>query len=433
MFKQLYRKLTLLYTITTGTILTLVVIALSIITQLYTTNKNDELFQNYIMNISMKLQIDSNFNISWLASMEADNNLLIHIEDNKIPLQYRSSWKPPTDREVLIQRAKKYAASIHYDTSRMPASSISISPVFTINGDNKDRYQGMALIYPKEKGFKSVIVLYYITPALNALRNQRLIFLLIDLLGIFAVFIVARKFVRNSLEPIEVNNKKQQQFIAAASHELRSPMMVIQSSACAIETDPDQAGQFTKAIQRECKRMSRLVEDMLTLASSDGGTWSMRFEPVDTNTLILNVFESFEPVCQANKVSLLLDLSDDALPYVYADSERLSQLLSILINNALSYNQNKNSISLHAYQKKSHAFIQIVDHGRGIPDDQKELIFDRFYRTDKARKDKSHFGLGLSIAKELVLSHKGTLTVTDTIGGGATFTIKLPVAKFKKN
>jgi signal transduction histidine kinase len=110
-----------------------------------------------------------------------------------------------------------------------------------------------------------------------------------------------------------------------------------------------------------------------------------------------------------------------------ADKDRLTQVLGILLDNAVSYSPAKSKIILRPYQKKNTFCLDVEDHGIGITDEQKEYIFNRFYRVDKARNDSSHFGLGLSVAKELMELMDGKISVKDTLGGGTTFVIELPL------
>lgn len=426
MLKQLQRRLTIFYTLTTGIILSVVVIAISVISQINLMNKTEEEFQNLIMNISTKLQTDMFFNISWLASMEAENGLIVHIEENGKPLMYQGSWKPPTNRISLIESAKAQAARLGTDVSSRPISSAAISSFFNIKGNRRDQYKCIAIAYPTSYGYKSMVLLYYISPALNTLRTQRLLFLLSGFFGLFALYFASRKIVKNALKPIHESNRKQREFIAAASHELRSPLMVIQSSAQALEAVPEKSRQFTQNINKECKRMGCLISDMLTLASLDAENWPTMLHPLDTNMLLIDFYELYEPICMSKKVPFELNLPDDMLPDIKGDSERISQILSILVDNALAYNIDSRPIRLEASAVKSHICIKVIDHGPGIPDDKKELVFERFYRADNSRKDKQHFGLGLSIAKELAAAHSGTLQVVDTNGGGSTFLLKIP-------
>lgn len=292
MIRKLQRRLTLLYTLTTGIILTIVVIAISVISQLNLMGKIDENFQNYIMSISTKLQTDVYFNISWIATMEADNGLLIHIEENGKPLLYRGAWNPSSDRDYLIHQAKEQAKNLNTDISVRPVSSASISPVFTLKGTKRDQYKAIAVSYPVLTGYKSMILLYDISSTLKTLRVQRYLFIAADVAG-----------------------------IAAASHELRSPLMVIQSSAQAIDTMPEKTTQFTQNITKECTRMSHLINDMLTLASCDAENWSFTFETVDPNTLLIELYELYEPLCLEKKTPFHLDLPDDMLPSIKGDGE----------------------------------------------------------------------------------------------------------------
>lgn len=428
MLKKLQWKLTLLYTLSTGIILMLVVGAVSSISQLSMRSRIDEAFQNQIMNIGTKLQTDGEFNITWLASTEADNRLVIHIEENHVPLWYKGSWNPPTDRETLIAKAKETARSLNTDVDMTPVSSYSLSPVFTVYGDHKDEYRCIAMTYPLKKGYKSMVLLNYASPALEDLKRQQLLFLLLGCVGITGLFFTSWFLVKRSLAPIRENQIRQQQFIAAASHELRSPLMVIQSSAEAVEALPDQAAKFTAAIRSECHRMNRLVGDLLTLASAASGTWTVQMQLLDPNTLLLDIYEKHEALLQEKGLPLHLKLPSELLPMIHGDPERLSQLMGILLDNASTYGKSERGITLRAFHRKNYLFLQVIDHGPGIPSaEKKEQIFERFYRADNSRKDKQHFGLGLNIALELAQLHKGSLSVSDTPGGGATFTLKLPM------
>ena len=430
MFHSLQRKMTLLYTFTTGMILTVVVIAVLLFSEQLLKEKSVEAFQSSILTITSKIQSDSSVTHSWLSSMEADNNLIIHLEDNGTPLLYRGSWTPPTDRELLVQKAKETARKENVDTSITPiSSSMQKTKIFRMYGEDHDLYQGIVIKYPSHTGYISLILLNSLASIQRTVFHQRLFFILLDILGIAALFFVSWKFTGKSLEPIQENQKKQTEFIAAASHELRSPLAVIQASAEAILQVPAQAEHLTQNICSECKRMSRLIQDMLSLASADASSWSIHPEALDMDTLLLDTYELYETICRDKQITLSLLLPEQPLPSIQGDRERLLQLLSILLDNAVSYSGQHSTISLQAEETKHSLSIAVIDHGPGIPDSEKALVFERFYRTDKSRNDKSHFGLGLSIAQELAHLHKGNLSVSDTEGGGCTFILKLPAVK----
>lgn len=426
MFHQLHKKLTLLYTLTTGLILTIVLIVLLLYGEKLLLANSREEFQMNTLTLVNHLQSNHLISHSWLAQMEAENNLIIHIEENGTPLLYRGSWTPDTDRGSLIQKAKNLAAKYNIDTSITPVSSgVQQSELFQLRGSSRDLYQGIVIKLPNPSGYRSLVLLQSLQPVRRTVMRQRLLFALLELLGILALFLVSWNFVKKSLRPLKENKEKQDAFFAAASHELRSPIAVIQASANAIPANSAQADRLCANILSECKRLSRLIRDMLTLASSDSFGWSMHPEPIDMDTLLLNVYELFENLCIEKKIPLSLSLPEESLPTVMGDRERLLQILTILLDNAVSYSE-KGGICIHAHAVHRFVCIKIIDHGIGIPDTVKPYIFDHFYRADHARGDKSHFGLGLGIALELTRLHKGRLTVSDTEGGGSTFQLLLP-------
>lgn len=237
--------------------------------------------------------------------------------------------------------------------------------------------------------------------------------------------------------PIEENNKKQNEFIAAASHELRSPLALIMAELSAFKYDYsnitdtqtliDSGNGYLKEINSECNRMSRLINDMLLLASSNCGTWTIREEVLDIDTFLIDSYDSLSTLCNCQNRRLNLDLPTQRLGQIKADKERLMQIFTIILNNALSYTPIDTPLTLSAKIKKSTLEISFIDHGPGISDKDKQYIFDTYYRGDKSRNSKNHFGLGLSIAKELTHLHLGKLSVIDTVGGGTTFVIALPL------
>ena len=173
--------------------------------------------------------------------------------------------------------------------------------------------------------------------------------------------------------------------------------------------------------------MSRLVGDLLLLASADNSSWSVHFQEVEPETLLLETAESFETVAAAKGARLDVRLPEDLLPKCQWDGQRISQVLTILVDNALSYGGEGCHILLEARQNRGRVELMVADNGPGIPPAQRKRIFERFYRTDPARSKKDHYGLGLSIAREIISLHRGSIRVEETPGGGATFILSLPV------
>lgn len=233
------------------------------------------------------------------------------------------------------------------------------------------------------------------------------------------------------LRPIQENQQRQAQFIAAASHELRTPLTAILSAASAWEraecAAPARQTVFSDMIRREGKRMSRLIGDMLTLASADSQSWEVRCEEVELDMLLLMVYETYSPLAKEKGLALSLTLPERDVPVMQLDKDRITQVLSILLDNALAYTPAPGDIRLELGLGRNSARITVSDTGPGVPDSEKTRIFARFHRGETARSHRSHFGLGLCIAAEIVKLHKGKLWVEDAKGGGAAFILELPI------
>ena len=172
-------------------------------------------------------------------------------------------------------------------------------------------------------------------------------------------------------------------------------------------------------------RVSSLVNDMLTLSQSDTHRFSIQKVPIELDTLLMNSYESFVPLAQEKSLSFSVELPEDVLPPCNADPERISQVVSILLHNAISYTPGHGAITLSLAIHRDKFHIIVTDNGIGISDEDKKKIFDRFYRAEKSRSMKDHFGLGLSIAHEIVKAHGGSIAVSDAAGGGSCFTVVL--------
>ena len=190
---------------------------------------------------------------------------------------------------------------------------------------------------------------------------------------------------------------------------------------------PDQASRLRQNIEVECARMSRLVDDLLSLARSDAGTWTIARETVDMDALLLETAELFCPVARQKGQRLLLEVPERDLPPVTGDPQRLRQVLSVLLDNAFSYTPQGGVVTLRAEVDGAALTLQVADTGPGISPQSLPYIFDRFYRADVSRTTKEHFGLGLSIAKELAALHGGTLRVARTGPEGTVFALRLPL------
>lgn len=395
-----------------------------------------ETLQNHVLNLTYQLEAQSNFSDHWLAKLESDNRLIIHIEDNHMPLFFSGAWTPRTDRNTLIERAQKKALEEHIDVSVRPYSStLSKSSLFTIQGDAQDIYQGTVVVLATPEGFRSLTLLLDITGKKHLAIPQLALFFCLECLSLLFLCLIGRFTAAKATMPLAEYHKKQTDFVAFASHELRSPLAVIQSCAGTGLSIPGQSEKMNRIILEECSRAGKLIKSMLLLASADAGNLPAQKQPVELDEILLRLFESYEPLCSTKNIRLKLTLPDEFLPCVYGNPQWIHQILSIFIDNAIAYGcpdsrkagSMKPLIEIRAHSGKKEVTAAVSDHGPGISDEQKARIFDRFYRSDTARRKKEHFGLGLSIAQSLAKQMKLSVDASDTDGGGTTFRIHFPL------
>lgn len=245
-------------------------------------------------------------------------------------------------------------------------------------------------------------------------------------------FFMSRIMSKKAMVPIANSFHKQREFVADASHELRTPLSVMLSSIDAmemtIETEEDDfSRKVLSNMKDEVKRMTNLVGDLLTLARSDSNRVELKIETFNFRPYAEKAIVSLEPLAASKQINLYLHAPEIVI--AQGDSEKLSQLLYILIDNGIKYTPNGGEVQLMLSQQESTLTIQVKDTGIGIKPEDHKRIFDRFYRVDKsrARQSGSH-GLGLAIAKWIVDIHSGTIEVNSKIGNGSLFTIRIPLS-----
>ena len=224
--------------------------------------------------------------------------------------------------------------------------------------------------------------------------------------------------------PVARTWQNQQQFLSDASHELKTPLTVILSSADLLKTSaqPEQR-QYVDNISVESRRMKALVEDMLTLSRAESGR-AAPFAPLDLSDLVTDAALRFEPVAFEAGHPLQYDIQNGAS--LSGDRQQLDQLLDILLDNAVKYAAEDAPIRLTLDISGKNAVLAVENPGDPIPPDKLPHLFDRFYRLDDARTGAGGFGLGLAIAQQIVRRHKGAITAASD-ARATRFTVTLPL------
>lgn len=230
------------------------------------------------------------------------------------------------------------------------------------------------------------------------------------------------------------NEQMRREFVANVSHELRTPLTNIRSYAETImdsgdEMPPALRGNFLGVIVSEADRMTRIVQDLLTLSKFDYGKMEMNIARFPFAKAVSGVYEAVVLDAQNHGHQLTLHLPGH-LPEVDGDRERIEQVIMNIVSNAIKYTPDGGKIDMTAGVSGQQVFVRIADNGIGIPEKDLPRLFERFYRVDKARSRASGgTGLGLSIAKEILNQHHGDITIDSVYGKGTTVTITLPIAQ----
>lgn len=313
-----------------------------------------------------------------------------------------------------------YSAEEEGNQAKLPAAEGMVE----MKGKHYERYLiNLAHFTSEDDTNNSLTLVYEQTPIFQMFLEQLPMYLAIWIVTLLCVSLVSRFLLKKALEPTERVMQSQKEFVASASHELKAPLAVIVANVENMQHEAQNEGLQgnLKVIDSECMRMSRLIKDMLLLASSDAEKWTPHTSEVNVDTLLISLYEAYELRCMKKKIKLVLDLGENLFPTITTDQERLFQLLSIYLDNALHYSPEGKEIQIRVDVSLKELTFWIVDHGIGVEEKDKPFIFDRFYCADQSHTDKSHFGLGLSIAKELAQMLHGKLGMEDTTGGGASF------------
>ncbi len=228
-----------------------------------------------------------------------------------------------------------------------------------------------------------------------------------------------------AIRPVRRSFERQREFVADASHELRTPLTVIRTNAETLSVIAPQ-DDAVEDIVAESKYMTRLLDDLLVLAGSDQEGIELSLARVDLADLARSAGRAAARL--ASDAGLTFDAVVDGALMVRADAERLREVLLILLDNAVKYTPSGGRITLRARKERGEAIVGVDDTGVGVPFDEIPRLFDRFYRVDKARsRALGGAGLGLSIAREIMDAHGGSLQFRSEPGKGSTVTMRLPL------
>ena len=237
--------------------------------------------------------------------------------------------------------------------------------------------------------------------------------------------------LEQNLEDLRMSEQMRREFVANVSHELRTPITSIKSYAETLaENDdipPEMRKDFLRVIQNESTRMTKIVQDLLELSRFDSGHTKFEFERFNLEQSVRDVCAALAPSAKEHGHTINLEL-EWQLPEIIGDSSRIEQVLMNLISNAIKYTPDGGTIDVSSGHSGDEVWVKVQDSGVGIPKEDLDRVFDRFYRVDKARsRESGGTGLGLSIAQEIVSRHGGRIELESEPGKGTTATVILKI------
>ena len=259
--------------------------------------------------------------------------------------------------------------------------------------------------------------------AIKRLKFTVMSAVIIGLIAIVGVYIIAKRIARTIVKPVEESFEKQKQFVSDASHELKTPLAVIEANADVLQ---DKVGEnkWITYIQNEVQSMNKLVNDLLTLSKMENAN-NINVQRFDLSKEIQMSVAVFESMIYEKKIKLKTNINEDI--EFNGDKDDIKHIISIILDNAIKHTKENGEIIVNALKEKNEIKIEIKNQGEPIPEEEQEKIFERFYRVDKARsRSEKRYGLGLSIAKGIVDKYNGEIKARSK-DGFTTFTVKLNI------
>ena len=406
MLKRLRNRLTLLAACLTGSVVVAVCIISFILIRNQYANSRYTAFQLAAESVATQWELEGDISTEWLAANIEANVANAVLWENNLPMDHHLV-------DVETARRLKDAA---------PAAEIVGEPVYYEYGSFICAWFDLSHGY----GQREILVWQDTEPERDYFLKIGLVFAVIALVSLAVVTWLCYLVAGKAIVPVQEAMERQERFVAAASHELRSPLTVLRTGFGVIKQSPEQSERYLGLMEGETNRMTRLVDELLILAGGGSLRKNFRPRPIELDTVLIDFVDSMTPVAEKKGIFLEICLPEETIPAVSADEDRVKQILSILVDNALRYAPEKSTVHTSLEKQSKGCVLSVIDHGPGIPDSEKKKVFDRFYRGSQSRSDPNHFGLGLAVAQELAAIHGGNLWLADTPGGGATFKVMLP-------
>lgn len=420
-FSKLRKRMTLTYALICGVIVTIVVFAAYALTwwSILAIEKN-ELYDKIIHEGE-----------EWISSKEAPVNATELTSGSML-----AYFEAPDGKTVILNQLGETVEGKTLAKNRHKWPSLERKTrLIRMHDDQGNHYRYLAGVVVVKDGDKTIGTLYmfknfhiYYAAATHTLGwLLGLIVVLFGAGGLGSYYLAGK-----SIKPINEMYDKQKQFTADASHEMRTPLSVLKLSCQGVQTDDESklsefSQETVQMMEEEIDRLTRLTENLMTLARTDSNNLQLNFSQLDLSQMVSKVVQQMRLVAAAKGITIEELVQENIT--IFGDANGLNRLLIILLDNAVKYSPKATTIKVSLNMEHHNILMKITDQGEGISDEDKNKVFDRFYRVDKARsRSMGGLGLGLSLAKAIVTEHKGKIWIEDNEHGkGSVFNISLPL------
>ena len=314
-----------------------------------------------------------------------------------------------------------FASDIKFDKN-------NLNNIYNLKNNNIYNYRAINIKVNEDGTEKYMQILINIDAETSTISNIINILILATIILIIISILVSYILSKRNIKPIIKMYNKQTEFVQNASHELRTPLTIIQAKQELLLKNPNakiiDKSEDINLTLKETKRLTKMIKELMDLARADDGNYQIEKAEIDIDSLIKDVALPYMELANIQEKELKLTLNYNKK--INRNKNKLSELIIIILDNAIKYTSKKDMIEIKTYQKDKKCCIEIIDTGIGVDEKDIKYIFDRFYRADKARsKETGGTGLGLSLAQTIVKMHGGIIKASHTNPKGLTILIKL--------
>jgi signal transduction histidine kinase len=356
-----------------------------------------------------------NDSLSFSIEVDADGKILtinsfIDMPDEVYHKAAETAWRNPKNYSTITLEGRQW----QYVITQMKKH------IRILEGNGQQQYTASESSYQ--------IVFLDVTESNKTLRGLLTTLLVVGLIMLLVILIISLSFANRAIKPIAEAWEKQKQFIADASHELKTPLSIINANYDALLANQDETIKsqikWLGYIKIGTDRMTKLINDLLSLAKVEDVNLEKRKMPVNISNVINDVMSSMEVGLIEKGITLSRSLEPDII--IKSDLERVKQVVMILFDNAIKYTNENGRVDISLTKSKRQVIVSIKNSGKGIANQDLPKVFDRFYRADPSRThDSGSYGLGLSIAKTIIDRLGGEIHVTSVENQCTTFTVTL--------